>query len=177
MRITTTFTKAVFDEEAYKELFEAWMEETLTMMASAYLQATAINIVSGPFGEYRVWRGASAATFLKLADTIKFNIPLQNATPAGKAEGAAHGYGGMTIDGKKGKGSFFYSTDLVHLVWNEYHNANVKSEKGFPLKLRNPGPYHFQEAGQIAVDDMIRDLGINLPDPWLAIKITKIKVS
>ena len=48
---------------------------------------------------------------------------------------------------------FTYSTTLPHLIVNEYYNANLfrNPATGEPyFHLTNPGPYHFQEAGQRA---------------------------
>jgi len=164
-----------FDRAKYQEMFDDWMLQTLTVMGAAYLQATVINVIAGQSGNYRVWSGASAATFLHLADAIKFRVPITGGNSTGIAYGKRNSSGGIEIG--MGIGRFFYTTDLAHLIWNEYHNANVDRDRGIFSQLKHPGPYQFQEQGLAAVRNAMVENQVGLPDPALATRIQRVKVS
>lgn len=175
MKIKLKLELIKFSRLRYQEMFEDWMLQTLTVMGAAYLQATAINVIAGQDGNYRVWSGASAATFLHLADAIKFRVPITGGNSTGIAYGRRHSGGGVEIG--KGIGRFFYTADLAHLIWNEYHNANVDRDKGIFSQLRHPGPYQFQEQGLAAVRNAMAEHTVGLPDPSLATRVQRVKVS
>lgn len=99
-------------------------------------------------GVIPVWSGASIGTFASLASEIGFHL---DVAPAGSAPESRFGLGkaagtGEVIVGSGGQYSFSYSTDLRHLVFNEYNDANAV---GF--HLIRPGPYDFQGKGTDAV--------------------------
>lgn len=175
MKIKLALELATFDKARYQEMFDDWMLQTLAVMGAAYLQATAVNVIAGTTGDFRVWSGASAATFLHLADAIKFRVPITGGSSTGRNYGKRHSSGGIEID--KGVGKFYYTTDLAHLIWNEYHNANVDRDPGIFSQLKHPGPYNFQAQGLAAVQNALVDHKAGLPDPTLAIRIQRIKVS
>ncbi len=175
MKIKLKLELMKFNRAAYQEMFDDWMLQTLTIMGAAYLQATAINVIAGQSGDYRVWSGASAATFLHLADAIKFRVPITGGSSTGIAYGKRHSGGGVEIG--KGIGRFFYTADLAHLIWNEYHNANVNRDSGIFSQLKHPGPYQFQEQGLAAVRSALSESTVGLPDPRLAMRIQRVKVS
>jgi len=168
MRIRLTTEMQMFDRAAYRDIFESWMHQQISTLAARYLLATAIDLIAGQTGTYRVWSGASAATFLHLANEIRSTIPITNGNASGIAYGKRFGDGGIEVE--KGVGRFFYSTDLPHLVYNEYHNANIDPDPGIFGRLRHPGPYRFQRAGQEAVEQALHEVE-GLPSPFLARRI------
>lgn len=168
MKIKLRTEMQVFNRAKYQGIFEAWMYEQISTLAAKYLLATAIDLIAGQTGTYRVWSGASAATFLHLANEIKSTIPITNGTAAGIAYGKRFGDGGIDIE--RGVGKFYYSTDLPHLVYNEYHNANVQPDATLFARLKHPGPYRFQEAGHEAIERALHDI-TGLPSPLLARRI------
>ena len=175
MKIKLNLELVRFNKAVYKTMFDDWMIQTLSVMGAAYLQATVINVIAGSSGDYRVWSGASAGTFLHLADAIKFRVPITGGSSAGVAHGRRQSDGGIELE--NGLGRFFYTTDLKHLIWNEYHNANVERDPGIFSKLKHPGPYGFQEQGLAAVRLVLAENQVGLPNPTLATRIQRVKVS
>jgi len=170
MRLKLTIEMAQFNKSAYVQLFESWLHQQLSRLAARYLLATAVDLIAGQTGAYRVWSGASAASFLHLANEIHSTIPISKGNATGIAYGKRFSDGGIEID--KGVGRFFYSTDLPHLVYNEYHNANTDPDRALFSQLKNPGPYGFQKAGTRAVEHAIDGMD-PLPSPLL---VQSIKV-
>lgn len=136
--------------------FRAALHERLvTALSEAtrkYLEATAVAAVP-------VWSGASRATFSPLASHVSFalaTMPVAGA-PNRIDLGLANGTGLWTAGERQGVYAFTYSTTLPHLIINEYYNANTftNPETGKPyFHLHRPGPYHFQEAGARAFDEV-----------------------
>jgi len=167
MHLKMTLELQTFNKAAYNQLFESWLHQQISRLAAQYLLATAIDLIAGQTGTYRVWSGASAATFLHLANEIKSTIPITQGNSTGIAYGKRFSDGGIEID--KGIGRFFYSTDLPHLIYNEYHNANQDPDRALFSRLKHPGPYGFQKAGFRAVEHALDGMD-PLPSPFLARK-------
>jgi hypothetical protein len=150
--------------EKYKDALHKELSQGLTRSAIAWLGATNWLVP--------VWTGASRSTFGPLASKVGYrvqlgaylhpNAPLNVAMQFGNGEG--------TFTALRGPGiySFSYATRLKHLIINEYNDAR---QWGFHLK--NPGPYHFQEAGQRAFWKAVKE--IRLPDLRQFIKVRKVK--
>ena len=85
------------------------------------------------------------------------------------------GDGGLQIDRAKGTYRFHYATTLEHLIYNELNNANVDPDPGLLYRLKQPGPYRFQEAGAKAFRQFAGK--VRLPSPWKALKVKAHKVS
>lgn len=132
------------DVRGYKNELERRARETISLAIFQYVE-TATSIIP-------VWSGASLATFTELAALISLPLvitPSDTAHSDETASGKTHGGAYLDIDKEGGRFQFVYQTDLPHLVWNEYHNANSEPDPGLFGKLKNPGPYHFQkEAGK-----------------------------
>lgn len=138
----------------------------LTDAALVWLNATA-DPASGVIPQ---WSGASAATFLHLARVAQASLPINPVVKSRIPLGLSHGDGGFKIDANRGTFSFFYSTDLSHLVYNESHDANQELK----LRLRNPGPYRFQEKGRAAFEKAASE--VRLPNPFKSLKVKRRRI-
>ncbi len=165
MKFTGVFHAPRLNEASYRKLMQERLTDALTEAAVQWLGAVVPNIP--------VWSGASAATFLPLARKVAYgNSPIPNNYGLRHAEG----------DFDPGKSDphryvFTYSTTLAHLIWNEFHNANVDPDPTKwppPAVLRNPGPYEFQKLGQEAFEKYAA--GVSLPNPFVALRTKDIRV-
>ncbi|MGN6135362.1 MAG: hypothetical protein ACTHOU_12740, partial [Aureliella sp.] len=118
----------------------------------------------------------SQATFTELAELVGMPLsitPSPTAHRNGKSYGESHGDAYLDIDAQVGKYVFAYQTDLPHLVYNEYHNANEVPDDTLWDKLKHPGPYHFQKAAGKRVEEVFsRFTG---PDINRFVKAKKVK--
>jgi hypothetical protein len=158
-KIRGKFRVPEFDMDKYKEILHKHLTEVLIQSAMQWLGA-ATAIVP-------VWSGASRATFLHLARAIAYSLTIQPVTNSRIGMGLAAGEGGLRLDKDKGTFTFFYSTTLDHLVYNEYVNANEIPDPTLYSQLIEPGPYHFQEAAAEMFKSEIKEA--SLPDPRLAL--------
>ncbi len=116
-----------------------------------------------------VWSAASRATFTPLASQVEFALAYSPVAGAPNridiGIGASPGDNGTFERGETpGLYSFTYSTTLPHLIINEYYNANTFLDpEGKPyFRLKDPGPYHFQEKGKAAFLKYASE--VSLPD-------------
>lgn len=152
----------------------------LKKAATVWLNATVLLVIP-------VWSGASRATFLKLAREVGFPLTvtglkapsrLLNQSPSelGPRAGFQKSRGEVTTNSSSGIYTFTYQTDLFHLVFNEFNNANQNPTAGRLFsRLIQPGPYNFREIGQDAFEDYVRDT-TELPSPWRNLKFKKLRV-
>lgn len=168
MKFTGVLRAPRIDIAAYRQEVGKVLMESLKDAAVEWLSVTA--------GTIPQWSGASVATFIHLARAAGLSV---QATPTGASNvpnrinlGLGHSEGGFNIDAINGKYSFFYSTSLPHLIWNEYNDANSNPDPTLFSKLIDPGPYNFQERGKLAFMRMAA--GVRLPDPKF--KITTIGI-
>ncbi len=157
-----------FDLEGYKKRLHEHLSEEIARAAFVWLNTV--------LDEIPTWSGASRATFLALSQEVGFNLSISpklgGAIGLGIGVGAAHGQGTMTADVGKGEYSFKYSTDLPHLVWNEFNTP--AGDPNVFFRLKKPGPYRFQKKGKEAFERIAAE--VRLPEPWKSLKITKVKV-
>ena len=109
-----------------------------------------------------VWSGASHATLTELARLISAPLAIQPSETAYDGRGTGRRRGGAKLTATNGKYGFVFETDLPHLVYNEFNNANSNPDKTLRGKLLNPGPYNFQEQLGNSVSVVLR--GFTLPD-------------
>jgi hypothetical protein len=148
MRLTAKFQVPRVNFNRYRQALHENLSESLAQAAAQWLHATATEIVP-------VWSAASRATFSPLASYVGYVLSL---APEGDAPnrvqlGLDNGNASFDVDRNTGIYRFSYSTTLPHLIINEYYNANtfVNPKTGeYYFHLTNPGPYHFQEAGERA---------------------------
>jgi hypothetical protein len=151
----------------------------LDRAATVWLNATVLLAIP-------VWSGASRATFLKLAREVNFPLTITGIKPsaqrfissgrAGPRLGFQQSKGEVRKGSPQGVYTFTYGTTLFHLVFNEFQDANASPEAGRLFsRLKQPGPYNFQEIGKDAFEDYVKD-AVELPSPWRSLKIKRIRV-
>ena len=147
----------------YKDLLHTQLSELLAQAGMQWIAATAEKIPE--------WSGASKGTFNPLASHVGYVLTIGQADGAPNRVGLGEALSGATFETDRDKGlySFSYTTTLAHLIVNEYHDAR---QWGFHLK--QPGPYHFQEAGQQAFKDAVRDA--TLPDWRRCITVEQVNI-
>lgn len=149
------------------------LQEAIRDAAVVWLQA-AINSHPIP-----AWSGASLGTFSELASQVGYTFAIRT-TPLGTKKGLGPGAGrsasSAKFEGSVKKGVYFfeYTTDLPHLIYNEYYNANMSPDPGLFSRLRFPGPYNFQKAGRSATMSKLNSVRIPLPK-LVAKKTIKVK--
>jgi hypothetical protein len=161
MRLSAQFQVPRVNISRYRQALHEHLSEALAQAGTAWLQATATEIVP-------VWSAASRATFSPLASYVGYVLSLSPVADAPNRIqlGIDNGQATFEADRDSGVYSFSYSTTLPHLIINEYFNANTFID---PLTgrqyfhLKNPGPYHFQEAGRRAFERFAAN-DIQLPD-------------
>ena len=150
MKFTASLAAPSLDLAVYRKALDAHMKAAIAQGLMEWLEAV--------LAEIPVWSGASRATFVKLAQQIRYSLPVAPA-----AVEAAHGLytsridrtgmgmaesdGKLTANQETGEYTFTYSTTLPWLVWNEYHNANIDPDPSLFYRLLKPGPYNFQAVG------------------------------
>jgi hypothetical protein len=158
------------DLNAYRAALHERLSKAIVEAAHEWLDATVIALVPE-------WSGASVSTFYHLARAVEFSLTAGTAgvAPDRRAEGRQAGDGGLEIDRAKGVYTFKYGTTLRWLIYNEFNNANVNPDPGLFYRLKQPGPYRFQEAGAKAFRQFAGK--VRLPSPWKALKVQAHKVS
>jgi len=155
-KFTTKFTSLAIQTSAWKTALAESLNHHIHQAGIRWLNATAIEKIP-------VWSGASRATFLHLASELNFPIDIQvSGTAKPRINlGMAKSSGELDDNGRDGIVSMRYQTNLDHLVFNEYQNANA-----YGHHLKNPGPYQFQKAGQRAFNAYVTGVRSSiLPNP------------
>lgn len=144
MKFKYMYRQPSLNLEGYKEELDKVLREALKLGLISWFEAVV--------AEVPVWSGASRATFMKLAETIGWSVPVGGGSASINRAGigAASGTGELVTDIQSGLYTFVYGTSLPWLIWNEYHNANVDPDPTLFGKLRDPGPYNFQVKGKAA---------------------------
>lgn len=144
MKFVPTYRRPRLDLAGYKKVLDKYMSELLAQGLMAWLEAVV--------AEVPVWSGASRATFIKVAKTIDFSIPVGGGpAPMNRVGmGQAASTGELESDIESGMYTFTYGTSLPWLIWNEFHNANLDPDPTLFAKLKKPGPYDFQTKGKAA---------------------------
>ena len=158
-RIDLTGYRAALHEEFSAAIIEA---------AHEWLDATVIALIP-------VWSGASHATFLRLARAVGYHIAVQPRVISRVGYGQRHGDGEIEADPEKALYLFRYETTLPHLIYNEYFNANAIPDPTLFHRLRQPGPYHFQQKGLKVFQQFAAQ--VRLPHPFHSLKVKTHKVS
>ena len=161
MKFTGTLVAPRLDMAKYRSALDKHLRETIAEALMTWLEATVL-------AEVPVWSGASRATFLQLARTIAYDIPIFPVAPSRVSRGMSESSGSLETDEMKGRYVFKYQTTLPWLIINEYFDA---TQWGFHLK--KPGPYDFQNKGQAAFRKFAET--VRLPSPFDCLKSTKIK--
>ncbi len=150
MKFKGQFSIPRIDVAAYRNALDAHMKGMIAQGLMEWLEAV--------LAEIPVWSGASRATFVKLAQQINYDLPVEPAAVQAvhglftsridrTVEGMSQSEGSLTANKETGEYTFTYSTTLPWLIWNEYHNANVEPDPTLFYRLLEPGPYQFQIIG------------------------------
>ena len=156
-------------------LVNKWKRETERRML-AELKRAAIAWLSAATAPIPSWSGASLGTFSELAAEVGFNLRI-SATANGRRLGLGPGAGAAASSGRFGGSirdgifTFEYRTDLEHLIFNEFNNANVTIDPKVFSSLKKPGPYQFQDKGRAAFEASIA--GTTLPPPRFTVRSTR----
>jgi hypothetical protein len=159
--------KAIFQAprvnfSAYRQLLQEQFAEHIAEAARIWLETV--------LPEIPIWSGASIATFFELASQASFALsagPVAGA-PNRVSLGLENATGDIVADAAAGQFTFEYATTLAHLIYNEFHNANLTPDSTLFSRLLTPGPYHFQEKGRQAFEQFAS--GVTLPDPVFRLK-------
>jgi len=170
MKFKGTLKTPRIDLTGYRAALHEQLSQAIVEAAHQWLDATVVALIPE-------WSGASISTFYHLARAVGFSLTAGTAgvAPDRRSEGRRAGDGGLEIDRTKGTYHFHYATVLEHLIYNEYHNANITLDPGLFYRLKQPGPYEFQEAGAKAFRQFAQH--VLLPDPRRHIKPAGVKVS
>jgi hypothetical protein len=167
MRFRIRFVAPRLDKAKYRKRMHAYLSSALGKAAFAWI-AAALQVIP-------VWSGASHATFLRLAMEIDFRMSISPDNAINRvALGHRMGEGVVETDPQKGIYTFTYSTSLPHLIWNEYHNANVDPDPGLISQLKQPGPYHFQDIAAAVAQPALA--AVRLPSPWDSLTLKSYRV-
>ena len=156
------------DLTGYRATLHGQLNEAIVEAAHEWLDATVVALIPE-------WSGASVSTFYHLARAVGFSLTAGTAgvAPDRRSEGRRAGDGGLEIDRSKGVYTFKYGTTLRWLIHNEFNTPDTDPNVFY--RLKQPGPYQFQEAGAKAFRQFAQK--VRLPDPRRHIKAVRIKVS
>ena len=161
--LTVKLQKPRINFARYRDLLHTQLSELIAQAGMKWIEATAEKIP--------VWSGASRGTFNPLASYVGYVLTIGQADGAPNRVGLGEAMSAATFEANRDTGiySFSYMTTLTHLIVNEYHDAR---QWGF--NLRQPGPYHFQEAGQEAFKNAVRDA--TLPDWRRCLTVEQVNI-
>lgn len=159
MKFTGTLKCPQLDLAGYKAALHQHMVDLLCHLVLDWLETTMAPIPA--------WSGASRATFMELAAKAGVQINV-----GGSGEGVGNGVASSTGELKTDSPLYYflYETDLFHLTWNEYHNANASPH----FHLHNPGPYESQAKGMIAYLNFIKSIDLPGVAPFIQTKTIKL---
>jgi hypothetical protein len=143
MRLSADLELLKFDLKKYKAQLHRHFEEEIVELAKVFLNAATANIP--------VWSGASLSTFKPLADKANFSLVISPVPRARNSSPTPTNVGEITADKKRFVYSFEYETNLAHLVYNEFNDANLIPDATIFARLLSPGPYGSMAKGLSAV--------------------------
>jgi len=165
MRFRGEFQLPSFDLKGYREALDRYFSKEIVDAARTFLNAATANIP--------VWSGASLGTFRPLAREAGYPLLIAPVARSFNSSPRPQSIGEIVRDKTKGIYSFEYSSDLRHLVFNEFNNANISPDSTLFGRLLTPGPYGAMAKGQRA----IRRSMLKRPLPRLTKFISIEKVS
>lgn len=164
MKFKGNLTSFNINMTSYRRAIHEELSEEITRLAFVWLDAV--------LAEIPTWSGASRATFLQLGHEISYSFSIDPVVTSRISFGQRHGTGKMTADAKKGLYTFEYTTDLKHLVHNEFNSP--ESDPNVFHRLKKPGPYNFQIKGRAA---FMREVSsVRIPSPLKHLKKTKLRI-
>lgn len=176
MKFIVRFRAFTINEDDWRKRLDDKLTREIERAATVWLNATVLLAIP-------VWSGASRATFLRLARAVSFPLTItgiqatrsDNPRALGPRVGFQQSTGKVDKDPRAGRFTFTYGTNLFHLVFNEFNNANQSPVAGrLFARLKEPGPYNFQKIGRAAFEDYVRT-AIELPSPWRKLKFKSLR--
>jgi hypothetical protein len=166
MRFTGELQIPRLDQRGYERHLDKFLSEVIQQAARVWLNATVVRLIP-------IWSGASVATFLPLARAALMPLPNSpvSGAPDRRQEGRSKGSGGIDRGRRRWVYTFHYGTNLEHLIYNEFTNANISPDPTLFFRLLRPGPYNFQEAGRQAFLDFASRT--RLPNPYRFIRVRR----
>ena len=167
MKVKATFKVPTLNFDRFKNKVHQELSDAIAYGAFEWINAAVSKIP--------VWSGASHATFLQLAKAIGFHLSINPVAAIKDTNlGIEYGFGDFTTDMSTGKYSFEYATTLEHLIFNEYQNANGGADPNVFYRLKDPGPYGFQEFANEAFKKAVAE--VHLPSflPYLKMKTYRV---
>lgn len=160
------------------ELQLARYKQELRDQATEVLIFAAFEWFNVATAEIPVWSGASLAAFIPLARLLSqpLSVTGRSDLPAGFrsariAKGMNLSDAQFTSDENLGLFLFKFETNLRHLVFNEFNNANAGGDPAVFSRLLRPGPYNFTQKAADAFMRRVRDA--RLPDAGKFIKVKR----
>jgi hypothetical protein len=168
MKFKGTLRAPRIDLTGYRAALHEEFSQAIVEAAHEWLDATVVALIP-------VWSGASVSTFYHLARAVGFSLMAGAAgvAPDRRSEGRRAGDGGLEIDRTKGTYTFKYETTLRWLIHNEFNTPDTDPNVFY--RLKQPGPYHFQQAGAEAFRQYAQE--VRLPSPWKSLTVKTYKVS
>lgn len=168
--MTFQYTLIDIDLDAYKKLLDTSLSEDLREGGKEWLTA-AISVIP-------LWSGASHGTFIKMARSLGMSLTVSGGStfgPGSMGPGAGSAASAAILVGNKGLHTIEYRTALWHLIYNEYKDANQNPiDARLFHRLKQPGPYGFQDIGNVSFLTFSRQ--VKLPSLKPALKLTKRRV-
>ena len=143
LKLSGKFELLVFDLPGYHNELDKYFKQEIVAGARTFLNAATANLP--------VWSGASLGTFRPLAKEVNYPIVFAPRPGSFNSSPRPSTIGELVSDKGKGIYSFEYKTNLRHLVYNEFNNANVVPDATLFGKLLTPGPYGAIKTGRAAV--------------------------
>jgi hypothetical protein len=144
MKFTGTFKRLKIDRARFLKELDNELRELLAKSAFEWLNA-ATSVIP-------VWSGAALSTFRPLAETISFQLAIapKPHAPDRRLRGESQSSGDLDIEPTKGRYFFKYSTQLEHLIYNEFNGNPAGDPNVFaPDRITNT-PYGFQDIARAA---------------------------
>ena len=163
MKFKGRFSLPTLNLSAYRRALHQQLSEATAEAAYAWLSAATPGIPT--------WSGASRGTFLPLAREAGFRLSIDPVVQTDINTGESASTGTIEADSTTGLYRFTYTTLLEHLIYNEYNNANRNPDRTLFFRLRNPGPYRFQDKGRAAYFKVARST--RLPNPFGFIRVKR----
>lgn len=168
MRFSFEYSTLHLSTSVWKKLLDQELRAALTQGGLIWLNAALSQIP--------IWSGASRGTFLKLAAKIGYSIGIGGGVPwlSGPSYGEAHSTANLTVF--DGAYVLEYTTNLWHLVYNEYNDANANPEAGrLFARLKQPGPYNFQDIAGESFRAFAKSVRLPTPLRAMTIKTQTVK--
>lgn len=126
---------------------------------SALLQAGVREFVEGLLEKVPVWSGMARGSIQPLGRLVDKAIFARAKPGVTSREARGRALGRARLDQRPFHYAFFFSSDVPHYIFNEFHDA-----RALGVKLIHPTPWHSLERGRARFIQLVR--GRRLPRPF-----------